>query len=122
MPTDPHTPTLAEVVHRAAEVADPNGADDGVTQLLTRFEDSDEPITGVEDPEQVIVEGKGAIDPQDDEPAVTMAAAVAVYLAHRREAFSAGREELLTLAARAEFAGDPPQPVADWLNDRGVKV
>ena len=33
-----------------------------------------------------------------------------------------GDEELLTLAARAEFQGDPPQPIADWLTDRGVRV
>ena len=53
-----------------------------------------------------------------------MAQAIVLYLAHRRDMVEddPGDEELLILAARSEFAGDPPQPVADWLNDRGVRV
>ena len=122
MPTDPHVPTLAEVVHRATEIVDPSGRDDGVSQLLARFEDRDEPITAIADPEQVIYEGKGAIDPQDDEPPVTMAAAAAVYLAHRRDEMPDSPDEVLRLAARAEFDGHPPENVAAWLAERGIHV
>jgi hypothetical protein len=122
MPTEPQPPTLAEVVHRAVEVCDPAGADEGLAQLLTRYEDRDEPVTAVADVEQELAEGKGAIDPQDEDPAVTMAAAVVVYLAHRRDEVADEREEVLRLAARAEFDGDPPEPVADWLAAQGVSL
>jgi hypothetical protein len=49
-----------------------------------------------------------------------MAAAVASYLAHRRDEVSDDRESLLRLAARAEYDDHPPAPVADWLNAQGV--
>jgi hypothetical protein len=122
MPTDPQPPTLFEVVHRAAEVADPTGVEDGVAQLLARFEDTDEPVTALPDVEEEIAEQKGAVDPQDEDPAVVMAAAVAVYLAFRRTELGDDREELLRLAARAEFDGNPPPPVADWLAAQGIRV
>jgi hypothetical protein len=122
MPTEPPEPTLAEVVHRAVEVCDPTGADATLAQLLERFEDRDEPVTAVEDVEQELAEGKGALDPQDEEPALLMATAVAVYLAHRRTEIDADREELLRLAARAEFDAHPPESVAAWLATQGVSV
>src|ERR1700742_2997369 len=102
---EPHgdTPTLAQVVHRAVEVCDPTGAADGAALLLERFEDRDEPVTAPDDIELEIAEGKGAIDPQDEDPVVTMAAAVATYLAFRRTELKRERHDLLALAARAEF-------------------
>jgi hypothetical protein len=51
-----------------------------------------------------------------------MTAAVATYLAYRRTELERDREELLTLAARAEFEGHPPQVVADWLAAQRVEV
>ena len=122
MPTEPAVPTLFDVVHRAAEVCDAAADDDGVAQFLARFEDRDEPVTALEDPEQVIAEGKGAIDPQDEDPAVTMAAAVAVYLAHRRDQLGSSPDELLRLAARAEYDGQPPEIVATWLAEQGIEA
>jgi hypothetical protein len=120
MPTEPREPTLAEVVHRAVEVVDPAGVEDGPAQLLERFEDRDEPVTAVADVEEVLAEGRGAIDPQDEDPAVVMSVALAVYLAFRRGEIDADPEELLRLAARAEFDAPPPEHVADWLAARGV--
>jgi hypothetical protein len=116
----PATPTLAEVVHRAAEVSDPDGTEAGVTALLQRFEDRDEPVTAVPDISQELAEAKGVVDPQDEDPAATMAAAVATYLAFRRTELDDDREQLLRLAARAEFDGNPPEPVAGWLAAQGV--
>ena len=115
-------PTLADVVHRAAEVVDPEGAEDGVSDLLRRFEDRDEPVTADADIELEIAEAKGAVDPQDEDPPVVMMATVATYLAFRRTEIERDREELLRLAARAEFHGQPPEPVADWLDDQGVEL
>jgi hypothetical protein len=113
-------PTLFEIVHRAVEVCDPEGSEDGAAALLQRFEDRDEPIGDPAVVEQQIAEAKGAVDPQDEDPAATMAAAVATYLAYRRTELERDREELLVLAARAEFGGNPPEPVAGWLAAQGV--
>jgi hypothetical protein len=51
-----------------------------------------------------------------------MAAATILYLAHRRDELDAEPDKILRLAARAEWKGDPPQRVIDWLADRGVEV
>jgi len=115
-------PTLAEVVHRAVEVCDPERAYEGPAELLRRFEDRDEPVTAEPNLEQEIAEVKGAIDPQDEDPAVVMTAAVATYLAFRRTEIDDDRTELLRLAARAEFDGSPPPLVADWLTEQGVEL
>ena len=114
-------PTLFEVVHRGVEVADPSGQF-GVADLLPQVEDADEPVTGHSDIEQDLAELKGRIDPQDEDPAVMMAIAVATYLAFRRDELGEEPLELLRLAARAEFDGHPPPAVADWLAARGVDV
>jgi len=116
------TPTLAEVVHRAVEVVDPNGVEDGPAALLERFEDRDEPVTAAADIETELAEAKGAVDPQDEDPATVMAVAVATYLAYRRTELERDREELLRLAARAEFDAHPPEPVAGWLAAQRVEV
>jgi hypothetical protein len=115
-------PSLADVVHRAAEVVDPTDSNDGVADLLRRFEDRDEPVTVEPDVELEIAEAKGAIDPQDEDPMVVMMAAVATYLAFRRTEIEDPPERLLRLAARAEFDGHPPEPMAGWLAERGVDV
>jgi hypothetical protein len=127
------TPTLFAIVHRAAEVSDPDGTEDGAASLLRRFEDRDEPVGDPTVVEQEIAEAKGAIDPQDEDPVATMTAAVATYLAYRRTELERGRKELLVLAARAALRGDtfgvtprgdgkPPKAVAEWLAAQGVEL
>jgi hypothetical protein len=122
MPTEPSVPTLAQVVHRAVTVCDPDGDDEGLARFLERFEDRDEPITAEADVESTLAEAKGALDPQDEDPAIQMAAAVATYLAFRRTEIADDREEILRLAARAEFDGKPPPAVAGWLAAEGVEA
>ena len=118
MARNPDPITLSELVRRAAEAVDPDNSDPAVAEFEQRFEDADEPATGWENLEERI--GFGG----DDEPAVTMAQAIVLYLAHRRDMVDEdpADAELLSLAARAEFDADPPQPVQDWLTDRGVRV
>lgn len=118
MARNPDPITLSNLVRRAVEAVDPDNDDPAVAEFELRFEDADEPVTGVENLEERL--GFGA----DDEPAVTMAQAVVLYLAHRRDMVDVdpSDEPLLSLAARAEFDGDPPQPISDWLADRGVRV
>ena len=114
-------PTLIEVVRRGVEVADPSGQF-GVAALLAPVADADEPVTGHRDIEQDLAELKGRIDPQDEDPAVMMAVAVATYLAFRRDGIDDDREDLLRLAARAEYNGNPPDNVRGWLDEQGVAL
>lgn len=121
MPTEPEPLTLFRVAHRAAEVVDPQGSDAVVADFLMRFEDRDEPITAVGDVSAAVEEARMWVDPEGDDPAVTMAAAVVVYLAFRRDEVSDAREDVLRLAARAEFDGEPPPAVAGWLAAEGIQ-
>src|SRR5215211_894449 len=114
-------PSLFEVVHRAIEVTDPSG-EFGVADLLGPVEDSDEPVTAHEDIETDLAELKGRVDPQDEDPAVMMAVAVATYLAFRRDEVDDDPADLLRLAARAEYDGHPPDNVRAWLDEQGVAV
>jgi hypothetical protein len=102
MPTEPHIPTLAEIVRIACEVADPTGADDRVTDLLTRFEDRDEPVTTIGDVEEQLAEAHGIIDPDGDSEELRNAVAVATYLAFRRDEVDRPAGALIRRATRAE--------------------
>jgi hypothetical protein len=121
MPTDPEPVTLSDVVHRAVVVVDPGG-NAGLEDLLARFEDDDEALgsTAAEIAAQRIAEESGALDPQAEDPAVQLAAAVATYLAFRRDELDEDPRTLLELAARAEFEGHPPAGVEELLAERGV--
>jgi len=119
MPTEPDVPTVSQVVHRAATVCDPEGDDEGLPRLLERFEDHDEPITAETDVESMLAESTRTLDPEGERPAIRMAAAEATYLAHRRTQISSEREELLRLAARAEFRAIRRPP---WRSGSGPKA
>ena len=114
-------PTLFEVFHRAVEAVDPTG-EFGVGDVLQRVEDSDEPITALEDIDGTLAELKGFFDPQDEDPAVMMTFAVATYLAFRRDEMNEDPSNLLRLASRAEYNGNPPDNVRAWLDQQGVPV
>jgi hypothetical protein len=117
VPTEPETLTLSEAARRAAEAVDPDGNNDGVADFYRRFEDRDEPITAVANVEELVAETIGRIDVDagDDDPALTMAGAIVTYLRFKRDAVNDDDERLLQLAADAEFDGNPPAPVAEFL-------
>jgi len=123
MPTEPDAVTLTQVVHRAVQVVDPTGSE-GLDDLLERFEDADEPLSSVqaESVAERLTEQIGRLDPQAEDAAVQMAGAVATYLVFRRDALDEEPGALLELAARAEFDGSPPEPVAGWLAENGIEV
>jgi hypothetical protein len=123
MPTEPEPVTLSEIVQRAVVVVDPDG-NQGLDDLLERFQDDDQPLSSVRADvvRQQIAEGVGALDPQEEDPAVQMAAAVATYLTYRRDEVDEEPGALLELAARAEFDGDPPANVRSWLADVGIEL
>jgi hypothetical protein len=114
-------PSLFEVVRRAVDVTDPSG-EFGVGDLLRYVEDNDEPVTAHADIEEELAELKGRVDPQDEDPAVMMAIAVATYLAFRRDELGDDPGDILRLAARAEYDANPPDNVRAWLEDQGVPV
>ena len=123
MPTEPEPLTVAEAVQRAAEVADPSGVDADIGDFVLYLEDADEPITAVANLSDRLEEARRSVDPEGDLPGVTMTAAVANYLAYRRDELDDRPEDLLRLAARAEFEGrQPPDDVAEWLAAQGVEV
>ena len=123
MSPDPEPLTLSAAAQRAAEVADPRDEDPEVGEFLAFLEDDDEPITAVADLSDRVEEARRAVDPEGDVPAVTMAAAVTTYLAYRRDEVGEPREDLLRLAARAEFdGGNPPPEVREWLAGEGADV
>jgi hypothetical protein len=115
----PGTPSLAEVVRRAVDACDPAGTSDAAADFEERFQDRDEPVTAVPDVELALREA--GVDPEDEDPVAVMITAVATYLAHRRTELDGDREQLLRVAARAEFDADPPEHVARWLAEQGVE-
>jgi hypothetical protein len=122
MPTEPRPISLFDIVKRAVDISDPDDTDANLGDLLAQFEDEDEPVTGIENLEERVAIAVEGVDVEIDDPAVSMAAATILYLAHRRDELHADPEHILRLAARAEWEGDPPEPVRDWLADRGVDV
>jgi hypothetical protein len=122
MPTEPDQPRVSELVRRAVEVCDPADEDAALGDFERALEDDDRPVTAVPNLDEqlaVVVEG---IDPAIENPAISMAVAVVLYLAHRRDEIDDDPEDILRLAARAEWKGDPPGAVVDWLAARGVAV
>ncbi|HEV2773975.1 MAG TPA: hypothetical protein VGV90_00140 [Solirubrobacteraceae bacterium] len=116
------TPSVAEVVRRAAAICDPDGDDDLVTDFLLAYEDSDEPVTSLEGRDREFFETAERVQGSMPGASVQMAAAVATYIAFRRDELTDDDADLLRLAARAEFGENPPDEIALWLQDAGVAV
>ena len=114
--------TLFEIVKRAVDLVDPDDDDPDMGQLEEVFEDADEPVTGIENLEERVALAIEGIDNEVESPAVSVAAATILYLAYRRDELDDDPEDVLRLAARAEWKGDPPESVRNWLADRGVDV
>ena len=122
MPTNPEPITLFEITKRAVEICDPDDRDERLGDLLVQFEDADEPVTTVDNLEERLAIAVEGVDVEIGDPAVSMAAATILYLAHRRDELHDHPEKILRLSARAEWKGDPPEAVLNWLADRGVEV
>ncbi|HTX07643.1 MAG TPA: hypothetical protein VME22_03470 [Solirubrobacteraceae bacterium] len=122
MPMQPHPISLFDVAKRAVEVADPDASDERLSDLLLQFEDADEPVTAIDNLEERVAIAVEGVDVEVGDPAVSMAAATILYLAHRRDELHDDPHKILRMTARAEWKGDPPESVRDWLADRGVDV
>jgi hypothetical protein len=115
-------PTVAELVRRAVEVCDPDDREEALGRFEEQFEDDDEPITAVENLEERLALADEGADYFIEDPAVSVATAVVIYLADKGSRGDGIRNprELMHLAARAQWHGDPPDTVAEWLATRGV--
>jgi hypothetical protein len=122
MPTEPQPPSLADVARRAVQICDPADADAVLGDYLIQFEDADEPITAIQNLEERIALAAEGVDVDVMDPSIAVANAVILYLAHRRDEIEDDPDDILRLAARAEWKGNPPEAVVDWLADRGVRV
>jgi len=116
------TPSVADVVRRAVAICDPTGDDAVVTDFLLAYEDRDEPITAIEGRDRAFFETAERVQGSLPGASVQMAAAVATYVAFRRDELGDDDADLLRLAARAEFGENPPDEIAAWLQDAGVAV
>jgi hypothetical protein len=116
------TPTVFEVVQRAVAVCDPDGDDELIADLLLAFEDHDEPVTALEQRDRMFFETAERVAGALPSEGVQMAAAVATYLSFRRDEVSDDDEDLLRLAARAEYGTDPPAEISAWLRDAGIAL
>jgi hypothetical protein len=121
VPTEPPPVTLSQGVRRAVEVCDPAAENEALADFLRLFEDRDEPITAVEGLEEQALEEARRVDPEVADPALRMAVAVVTYLGSKRAELGAPDDQLLRLAARSEFVGNPPAAILDWLGERGVE-
>ena len=118
------TPTVAELVRRAVEICDPEDREEALGRLEQQLEDDDEPITAVENLEERLALASEGADYEIEDPAVSVATAVVLYLAAKRDHGEGVRDprELMLLAARLQWHGDPPADVADWLAGRDVRL
>jgi hypothetical protein len=121
VPTEPRPVSLADVVRRAAEVVDPEDRDAAVGDFEMAFEDADEPVRAVDDVEARVATVLADLDPTIENGSLSMVGAITVYLSYRRDELHADADELIKLAARSEWDGDPPDVIQDWLADRGIR-
>ena len=122
MPTEPQPLSLADIARRAVEICDPDDEDAVLGDYFLQFEDADEPVTAIQNLEERIALAAEGVDADVSDPSIAVANAVILYLAHRRDEMGDDPDDILRLAARAEWRGDPPAAVRDWLSDRGVAV
>jgi hypothetical protein len=122
MPTEPRPLSLADVARRAVQIIDPADEDAVLGDYFVQFEDADEPITAIQNLEERLALAAEGVDANVEDPTIAMANAVILYLAHRRDEFDDDPDDILRLAARAEWKGHPPEFVVDWLAARGVTV
>jgi hypothetical protein len=117
---DRRTPTVSDLVRRAVEVSDPAGDDEALSRFEEQLEDDDEPITVVENLEERLALAAEGADYDIEDPAVSVATAVVLYLSSERGHASYDRDpgELIQLAVRSQWHGDPPTAVSDWLAAR----
>lgn len=116
-------PTVAEAVHAAAAICDPDGRETAVRALVEGFEDDDRPATAAEDLAGELLETARAIDDEGDDPAALAVVAAAAWLAtNPSQADNGNGAHVLREGVRLVFSAHPPEPLAAWLATRGIET
>jgi hypothetical protein len=121
-PRDADPVSLFDVVRRAVEVADPEGGDPALGDFLKAFEDDQEPVSGVDQLDEVLAEAELDLDVDGDDPAVALAVGVARYLAHHRGALEQADERLIAETVRWQWHDHAPEAVLDLVAERGIAL
>jgi hypothetical protein len=114
--------SLSDIVRRAVEIVDPDDDDALAGDYEMAFEDADEPVSALGDVESRVGTVLADLDPAIESGTLSMAGALTTYLSFRRDELNADPRQLIRLAARAEWEGDPPKLVRDWLSERGISL
>jgi hypothetical protein len=101
MQTDRTLISLADLVHRAVAIVDPDAANPAVSEYLERYEDADEPVRGL-----LPVINERIAYGADEDPDVITVQQVVLYLAHRLDEVDDTPERILELALKAEDLPD----------------
>jgi hypothetical protein len=115
MSRDADPVTLFDVIRRAVDAAGPDSRDARLGDLLQEFEDDTEPVSGVDQIDEVLAEAELDVDFDGQDPAVALALAIARYLAHHRGALGYEDDRLITEAVRWQWHGHPPVGVAELV-------
>jgi hypothetical protein len=107
---DRRTPTVSDLVRRAVEACDPGDGDQALGRFEQQFEDDDEPITAVENLEERLAHAAEDADYEIENPAVSVASAVVLYLAGNRG--EAGYAQLASADATRRQGAMAQRPAA----------
>ena len=89
---------------------------------MQRFEDADWPVSGIlESIEQRMAEAAGTLDPQEDSPGLQVAAAVTVYLAHRRDELDEDPDHVLRMGRARSSTGSRPRTSRSGSRTAGIE-
>jgi hypothetical protein len=115
---DRATPTVSDLVRTAVETVDPQGEDEEIARLYAALEDDDRPVTGVDNLEEHLAMVEPDSDHDVSDPGVSLVNAVILYLASHggRADYDRNPDELIELAIKAQWHGEPPADVRDWLD------
>src|SRR3954451_7651688 len=122
MPTEPQPLSLADLARRAVQLSAPEDTDAVRGDYWSQCEHADEPVPAIQNLEERVALAAEGVDADVADPSIAVANAVILYLAHRRDEMDDDPEDILRLAARAEWKANPPEAVVDWLADRGVRA
>jgi hypothetical protein len=113
---DRRTPTVSEIVRKTVEIADPEDVDDVLGRLERQFEDDDQPVTTVDNLEERLAIALEGVDYEAENPAVSVASAVILYLAaHPDELDAREPGAVVRRAVKAQWRGQAPDAVERWL-------
>ena len=122
MPTNPPPATVFEVAKRAIEISDPTDSDPRLGDLLAQFEDADEPVTAIQNLEERVALAVEGVDVEIEDPAVSMAAAAILYLAHRRDELGPPECSISRVGVELEASLELADPVEELAYEHGARV